>query len=206
MLRRIAAIVLQPVFRLFVRLMPDGDPWERVGVAPRLNLYGSGARLDFPNYLSGSSTVPVSSIDDIQDWLLGCRYEHDETLFAEPDFWQHPVTFEHLRAGDCEDFALWAWRKLVELGIDADVIAGYCVKNGRLDGRHVWVVFRQDDQELLFDPVFREKADMIRPLSEVRDRYVPEVGADRTGRRFGFSGYVLAQKRRRREASSRLPA
>ena len=186
--------------------MPDGDAWERVGVAPRLNLYGSGARLDFPKYLSGSSTVPVSSIDDIQDWLLECRYEHDETLFAEPDFWQHPVTFEHLRAGDCEDFALWAWRKLVELGIDADVIAGYCVKNGRLDGRHVWVVFRQNDQELLFDPVFRDKADMIRPLGEVRDRYVPEVGADRSGRRFGFSGYVLAQKRRRREASSRLPA
>jgi hypothetical protein len=45
-------------------------------------------------------------------------------LFGEADFWQHPSTFERLRTGDCEDFAVWAWRKLIELGYDVDLVAG----------------------------------------------------------------------------------
>ena len=115
-IRRAFAWLVYPVGRLLVQIMPEDDPWERLSVAPRLHMYGSGARLDFPKYLGGPSTVAVTSIEHIQNWLLGCRYERDEVLFAEPYFGQHPTTFEHLRAGDCEDFALWAWRKLIELG------------------------------------------------------------------------------------------
>jgi hypothetical protein len=194
-LRRIMASALQPLWRLMVRTIPDSDPWERLDVAPRLNMYGSGARLEFAKYLSGKSDVAVASIGEIQDWLLGCRYEKDEVLFAEPDFWQHPATFERLRAGDCEDFAVWAWRKLVELDVDADLVVGYCLKDGQLDGRHAWVVFRRDELEYLFEPVCRDKDGMIRPLSEVRDKYLPEFGVDRTCRRFGFVGFLIAQKR-----------
>src|SRR6185437_7190614 len=196
------AWLTRPLFRLLVRLTPDGDPWERIGVAPKLNLFGCGAHLDFPGYLSGPSTVLVHSIVEIQDWLLGCRYERDEVLFGEADFWQHPATFERLRAGDCDDFALWTWRKLGELGIDADIVAGYCLKDGKLGGRHVWVVFRNDGVESVFEPTCSSRQGMIRPLSEARDEYVPEVGADRNGHRFGFTGYMLAQKRRLRRASS----
>src|SRR5690348_3236184 len=46
-----------------------------------------------------------------------CEYVRDPV--HERDFWQHPKTFEQLRKGDCEDHALWAWRKLTELGISA---------------------------------------------------------------------------------------
>jgi len=200
--RRIVAWLLRPLLTLVLRLTPDDDAWERLTVTPRLNVYGGGLRLDFPKFLSGPSAVSVSSLDDIQQWLLGCKYEADEILFSEPDFWQHPTTFERLRAGDCEDFALWAWRKLVELGFDADIVAGYCVKDGKLAGRHAWVVFRQDGKEFLFEPAARTKEAMIRPLSEVRDNYVPEVGADRTGHRFAFTGYLVAQKRQLRDRTS----
>lgn len=206
MLRRIVVLALRPLWVLLVRAMPDGDPWERLDVAPQLHMYGSGARLEFSKYLAGPSRVSVASIDDVQDWLLECRYESDEVLFAEPDFWQHPATFEHLRAGDCEDFALWTWRKLVELNVDVDLIAGYCLKEGELAGRHAWIVFRRDGAEFLFEPVYRPKEAMIRPLTEVRDRYLPQFGVDRTGRRFGFWGYLISQKRLLHTKASRRTA
>jgi hypothetical protein len=145
----------------------------------------------------------VGSLEEVQDWLLECRYESDEALFAEADFWQHPATFEHLRAGDCEDFALWAWRKLIELGMDADVVAGYTLEDGELAGRHAWIVFRQAGLEYLFEPAYRDKARMIRPLAEVRQNYLPQFGVDSTGRRFGFSGYVSVEKRRLRSNATR---
>lgn len=206
MIRRALAWLLYPVWRLLVQIMPEDDPWERLAVAPALHMYGSGARLDFPRYLAGPSTVSVASIEEIQDWLLACRYEEDEVLFAEPDFWQHPATFEHLRAGDCEDFALWGWRKLVELGIDADIIAGYCLEDGELAGRHAWIVYRQDGIEYLFEPVSRAKDRMVHPLAEVRQEYLPQFGADRSGRRFAYSGYMISQKRLLRTKKARRSA
>lgn len=166
-----------------------------------MRVYGPGARLDFAQYFRGKSAVRITSLAEVQDWLLSCKYEHDEALFAEPDFWQHPLTFERLRAGDCEDFALWAWRKLVELGYDADLILGYQLREGALDERHVWLLLRIEGAEQIFEPTTRSREGMIRPLAAVRDQYLPEFGVDRTGKRYSFWGYVLGeQKRLRREA------
>lgn len=195
MIRRAFAWLVSPLWRMFIRVIPEGDPWERIAVAPDLRMYGSGARFDFPKYLAGPSNVSVTSIGEIQDWLLGCKYESDEVLFAESDFWQHPATFERLRAGDCEDFALWAWRKLIELGVDAEIITGYRPEGSELGGRHAWIVFRQEGAEYLFEPTCPTKEEMIRPLADVRNGYLPELGADRAGHRFGFTGYATSQKR-----------
>jgi len=68
--------------------------------------------------LRGQSTVCVNDIAAICEWLADCEYVRDPV--HERDFWQHPKTFEQLRKGDCEDHALWAWRKLTELGIPAE--------------------------------------------------------------------------------------
>ncbi len=170
-------------------------------------MYGSGARLDFSHFLTGPTTVSVDSVEAIQDWLLGCQYESDEVLFGEADFWQHPATFERLRAGDCEDFSLWAWRKLLELKIDADIVVGYWVKGGSaLDTRHAWIVFRRDNVEYLFETVCRNRTEMIRPLAEARDDYLPQFGVDKSGRRFAFYGYTISQKRLLQRKSSRRTA
>jgi hypothetical protein len=85
---RFLRIALGPLFRLLIRVVPAGDPWERIDVMPPLLQYGSGARLAFETYLSGESTVSVTSLEDIQSWLRGCEYQSDEILFNEPDFWQ----------------------------------------------------------------------------------------------------------------------
>lgn len=194
MIRRALAFILRPVFRLYVRRFPVGDPWERLDSVPRLALYGAGARHDFAHYLAGASAVDVASVEEIQAWLLGCRYESDEALFNEPDFWQHPATFERLRAGDCEDFAVWAWRKLLGLGIDADLVTGHLLKEGRLAGRHAWVVYRVGGAEFLVEPVARSRQHMIVPLALARAGYLPQFGVDRAARRFAYAGYLLAEK------------
>ena len=184
--------------------MPVGDPWERFNFHVALQQFGPGARHDFGWYFEGESLAPVGSLDELTDWLLGCEYVHDHALFHEPDFWQHPRTFEQLRRGDCEDHALWAWRKLVELGYEADLVSGRCLPwkpgvKGHERG-HVWVIFRRDGETLLFETAAKTKSRMIRPLGEASTEYRPEFGVDHTRRRFAFNG--LLETFRDREFSS----
>ena len=153
-------------------------------------MFGDGARHGFDWVFEGESAVDVASLDDILDWLTSCEYETDATLFREADYWQHPHTFEQFRRGDCEDFALWTWRKLVELGIDADLVIGRRVPPGSENSRHAWILFRQEGEEFLFEPVFRNRGSAVRHISTVRAEYIPEFGVSRDRGRFLFAGYA----------------
>ena len=93
------------------------------------------------------------------------------------------------------DHALWAWRKLLELGVDADFVVGWTGSPG-VGHRHAWVIFRQGSEQFLFETVAKTLPRMVRPLSE-SETYIPEYGVDRHGRRFAFGGLahvVRAQK------------
>ena len=153
-------------------------------------MFGDGARHGFDWVFEGDSTVAVASLDDILGWLAACDYETDASLFREADYWQHPHTFEQLRRGDCEDFALWAWRKLVELGIDADLVIGRRVPPGSENSRHAWILFRNGAEEFLFEPIIREREAAVRLLATVRAEYIPEFGVSRGRNRFLFAGYA----------------
>ena len=194
MIRRLLAALIRPLYRLILRYLPIHDPWERFGVRPRLDHFGPGARQEFGWYFEGDSAVLVSNLDEILDWLTGCEYASDPHLFQEPDYWQHPRTFEHLRQGDCEDFALWAWRKLLEVGYDADLVFGHCQPLSLADSRHAWIVFRRDGTEYLFEPTMRDRALAVRPLEAVRTEYIPEFGVGPDKRAFSFAGFLYAQK------------
>src|SRR5262245_32721587 len=98
--------------------------WDRVPMRVPASVFGGGSRRPFADYFEGESRVAVQTVDDIVDWLQGCQYISDAELFHERDYWQHPGAFEELRRGDCEDFALWTWRKLGEIGIDAEFYVG----------------------------------------------------------------------------------
>ena len=126
-------------------------------------------------YFEGESTVRTATVDDVCEWLGACQYVSDDQLFNEADFWQHPRTFEQVRKGDCEDHALWAWRKLIELGHPAEFFVGQWLEGGGAhhDG-HAWVVFEQDGQRFLLEAVTKdEKHVMIRPLLDVRRELRP---------------------------------
>jgi len=159
--------------------------------------FGPGSRRDFALYFEGESAVPVGSIDDIVTWLLGCEYVTDIDLFDRRDFWQHPSVFEQWRRGDCEDFALWAWRKLAEIGIDAEFYVGRVRCGRQTDRQHAWVVYRHDRAEFLFEPAARDPQQMIRLLAEAKDDYVPHFAVNRRFDTSAFAGCMLDSRRPR---------
>ncbi len=163
------------------------DPWLRFDLEPPLRAFGPGAR-DFRDYLARPCRVSRQTPEAIGEWLLGCHYAEDAQLLDEADLWLHPVTFELLRCGDCEDFALWAWRQLVDARFEASFVVGVRDVPGTPRGRHAWVTFRDATGEQLLDGVERSLARMIRPLSDVRALYQPQVGVDANARRFVYAG------------------
>ena len=199
----VARVLVQPIVGLLLRIIPKRDPWTRVARGVPLTLYGAGSQRDFGWYLEGESSVRIGSIAEIQDWLLACEYVDDRELFNEQDFWQHPRTFEHLRRGDCEDHALWAWRKLVELGVDAELVSGRQLSDEDRTG-HVWVMFTHGGETLLFETVAKRRELMLRPVSAVRELYRPEVSVDGKRQRFAYHGYLWTLREKRPGAPTKL--
>jgi hypothetical protein len=180
-----------------------GDPWIRLPVEPPLLAYGPGCHDEFGDYLVGSSRVRAATPNDVAAWLLTCRYAPDADLLGDHDHWLHPSTFEVVRAGDCEDYALWAWRKLVELDLNACFVVGIRRQSTGECGRHAWATFHRDGEEYLLDGVERAVRRIIRPIREARADYEPQVGVSPSGHRFAFAGLYRTSWGRELAARSR---
>ena len=172
---------LAAVTRFTARLAGRESAWERVTMRVPSSVFGPGSRHPFAEYFEGESRVPVRTVDDIVAWLQSCEYVSDLEMFHEQDFWQHPAAFEQVRRGDCEDFALWAWRKLAELDIDAEFCVGrvICDECPQIDRQHAWVVYRINGTAFLFEPAARTPSKMIRPLDDAMGEYVPHFAVNR---------------------------
>jgi hypothetical protein len=191
-----------PLIRLATRLIGRESAWERLRMPVPPGAFGPGSERPFAQYFEGESSVRVASIEEIVAWLQTCEYVSDVELFRKRDFWQHPSAFERLRRGDCEDFALWAWRKLGELGIDADFCVGRVVSTDRpaVDYHHAWVVYRVDGTAFLFEPATRTPAKTIRPLADAMGEYVPHFAVNH---RFETNAFVGCADDSRRTHSRR---
>ncbi|MDP3920528.1 MAG: transglutaminase-like domain-containing protein [Candidatus Omnitrophota bacterium] len=53
------------------------------------------------------------------------EFVQDAHLFGTNDYWQSPEEFWERRAGDCEDYALFAKQALANIGIEAYVVSFY---------------------------------------------------------------------------------
>jgi hypothetical protein len=199
-LRRLFRQALFTYGRLSARLGPSESPWERVEVDVPPLAFGPGSDHGFAYYLEGQSAVPVDSIEAMVEWLLGCEYASDPDVFHQRDVWQHPIAFESRRCGDCEDFALWAWRKFAELRVDAEFFVGRLLDRRGAGRQHAWVVYRREGAEFLFEPAAGDRARMIRGLPDVRDEYVPHFAVDHHGRTAAFGGYILDERERERQS------
>lgn len=180
-------------------VLPPAGYWhKRESQVPRYT-FGKGSKKDFSWYFEGKSKVKVKSLREICKWLAKCEYVRDEDLFLEDDFWQHPVTFEALRKGDCEDHALWAWRKLIELKIPAEFVAGQWIErtNGqREETGHAWVNFQDKKMRWnVLECTEKNSLRMIVPFDDAEKRYFPEVSVDGELKTYRFT---VAKKRRRR--------
>src|SRR5688500_1462509 len=92
-----------PLLRLVHLYSKGEDAWQQVEHDAPYRVFGPGSVRPFRWYFEGESAVEVRSVDDICRFLVACEYVRDADLFHEPDFWQHPRTFEQVRRGDCED-------------------------------------------------------------------------------------------------------
>lgn len=149
--------------------------------------YGKGCNRDFKEYLEGNSWVPVKNINDIANWLLGCTYTSDLSHKGVRDYWQHPRELEATRKGDCEDFALWAWRKLIELNVQCEFMVGRWVR-GEQSGAHAWVLLIVEDQPIIFETTGTSRKRMFKSLEMAATEYVPFASIDHKVRKKAYIG------------------
>ncbi|HEX8903315.1 MAG TPA: hypothetical protein VF771_00585 [Longimicrobiaceae bacterium] len=170
-----------PLMPLISRYAATGDTWAHVQVGVPPWAFGVGAPHDFRWCFEAMSQVKVRSVNDICEWLQGCRHRSDQQIFVANDYWQHPRTFEMIRQGDCEDHALWAWRKLRDIGFPAWFVVGKARwQDPGADHTHAWVQFTRGpgEEEVLLEAVAKQGTPMIRPLAEVRDDYCPHFSVE----------------------------
>ena len=199
--RHLLRAVIIPVLRRVAQALPAGDAWEKLEARVSLKSFGCGCLHEWAWYFEGQSTVQVKSIEDVCDWLSGCEYKTDKALFNEPDFWQHPITFERTRQGDCEDHSLWAWRKLSEFGYEAELIRGHCFDGRDLSATaHAAVVFKQNGASYFMEATAkRGREQMLLPITAAHKRFCPDFSVDSSFKTYRYGGQILTLRRRLRE-------
>lgn len=196
-IRRVLWPIVRPVLRALARALPVEDPWQKHEAKVAKHRFGQGNEHDWPWYFDGRSDVHVTSLKEVCRWLLNCKYAYDKALFQEDDFWQHPVTFETTRKGDCEDHALWAWRKLTELGIPAELVRGRCTYVTHPDsGAHAWVIFRRNDRPYVLEATAKAPKRMVLTLRKAKQYYCPEVSVDAQFKTYLYDGNIETLKQR----------
>ncbi len=153
--------------------------------------FGYGSQNDFRWYFERESRVQPATVAEICHWLKQCRYVSDHEQFNARDHWLHPVEFETTRQGDCEDHALWAWRKLVKLGIPAEFVVGEAKwADDHPTEAHAWVTFTRDGRAYLLEATAKTK--MIYPLETTANLYHPWYSIDQDFQTYQHNRYVKA--------------
>lgn len=173
-------------------IIPPSSPWQRKERFVPKGDFGKGLTKDFSWFFKGKSTVSAKSHTDVCRFLSNCKYIKDELLFMEEDFWQHPITFEHMRKGDCEDHALWAWRKLAEIGYDSEFVSGVWLirENGRVrEEGHAWVLFKKKGNFhwQVLETTEKNRKTMIMSIEEAKKIYKPHVAVDASFKTYRFA-------------------
>lgn len=113
------------------------------------------------------NSLNKGSLDDIaykcEQWVLNnIKYESDEVIAKQPEFWQKPTETLQRGMGDCEDQAyLVASLMLNTEKMPTDrvrVVAGEVKEGG-----HAWVEYRRkkDDQHVILDTTYKPTSEKI---------------------------------------------
>ncbi|MHB8653587.1 MAG: transglutaminase domain-containing protein [Terriglobia bacterium] len=140
---------------------------------------------------------PCANFREMQKFLLTCRWV-DPRHREVGDYWQPPEEFEESRKGDCADFALWAWRQVLDMGIPARFVTGSAFKFG---GGHAWVTFEKDGKSFLLEPQRRTIGLKLPRISTLT--YHPETSVAWDGKKIS---YYIHEKRNTDPPISCLPA
>ncbi len=141
-------------------------------------------------YVSQRLTVNCVTMREVREFLITCQYVSDKELFGKDDYWQPPEEFETRKKGDCEDFALWTWRQIVNMGYDARFIGGSC---GRYGAGHAWVEYCQNGKWFLLEPLFCKVGDSMPRLSTLK--YEPKLSVSWDGKTLRYFSHKKPELR-----------
>jgi hypothetical protein len=133
--------------------------------------------LPMGRYLSQPLAIHCRSFEEVRSFLRKCRAVSDEEQFGKLEYWLPPEEFEERKAGDCEDFSLWTWRQLLEMGLDARIVFGH---HGRYGIGHAWTMFYAEGRCFLLEPQARWLGLRLPRLSTLR--YEPRFSVAWDGR------------------------
>jgi Bacterial transglutaminase-like cysteine proteinase BTLCP len=152
----------------------------------------SGFKPTFPagRFLSQPLKYWCSDLTDMRRFLAGCKYVSDEEQFGERDYWQPPERFEESKKGDCEDFALWAWRQLIHMKYPARFALGSASRYG--DG-HAWITFQKDGKTYLLEPLSWPVGLTLPRLSVLR--YKPKFSMSWDGAKVSYFEHTDRKKK-----------
>jgi len=185
-------------------LSPPADPWARVTTPIDWPWLLQAAPADWRSYFSGVSTANISGLEELCAWLAACHYVPDQECGDRCDRWMHPLQFEANRTGDCEDYALWAWRKLIELGLAAEFVVGlFEPTSGECAVNHAWVHVHDGHRLWLLETTAAQREQMLLPLDVARTAYLPAASIDHRLESHGFANFFHFRVKGR---SMHLPA
>jgi hypothetical protein len=138
-------------------------------------------------FLSQPLTKQFKDINELRRFLFTCKYVSDEEQFGKRDYWLPPEEFEKCRKGDCEDFALYTWRQLIEMRIKSRFVVG---ESGRYGSGHAWVAMQNHGKNYIIEPLacaFRR----LPRLSMIR--YIPEISVEYKDKKFSYCSHKRLQ-------------
>src|SRR5579864_1503566 len=144
---------------------------------PFLRRKGPHPTFPMGRYVRQPLTIKCKTIGEVRRFLIGCEYVSDKELFGKNDYWQPPEEFEKRKKGDCEDFALWTWRQLLDMGYEARFIGG---SSGRYGDGHAWVEYFEDGKCFLLEPLYCRLGYTMPRLSTLR--YEPRISVSWDGK------------------------
>jgi hypothetical protein len=143
----------------------------------------SGFKPTFPagRFLSQPLKYWCTDFADMRRFLSKCKYVSDEEQFGKKDYWEPPDQFEETRQGDCEDFALWAWRQLLHMGYPSRFVMG---RSGRYGEVHGWVTFQKDGHSYVLEALASPAGLTLPRLSIIR--YKPKFSMSWDGENVSY--------------------
>jgi predicted transglutaminase-like cysteine proteinase len=140
-------------------------------------------------YVSQPLRVKCNTIRELRQFLKDCKYVSDKEQFHRDDYWMPPEEFEKTKKGDCDDFALWTWRQLLDMGYKARYVVG---RAGRYGDGHAWVTFEKDGKHFIIEPLSWFVGDRLPRLSFVR--YVPSGSVEWDGKHLKYFTHEKPQR------------
>jgi hypothetical protein len=132
-------------------------------------------------YVSQPLSIQCSNIKELRRFLSECEYVSDEDQFKRKDYWMPPEEFEKRKKGDCDDFALWTWRQLLNMGYKARYVVG---RSGKYGQGHAWVTIEKDGKHFIVEPLAWFVGDTLPRISVIR--YQPVGSVEWDGKRLRY--------------------